>query len=81
MNRAPFEAFVVDNPRLFDVLSAPALMESASTTAEALAILQGVRPSVEESLQTIRTTLRQVQPPLDKDIVVRMEAALSDSLI
>ena len=80
MNRAPFEAFVVDNPQLFEVLSTPAVMEAAETPAAALGALNALRGNVEGALNAVRTTLRTSQPPLDKDVVVRMERLLQDSL-
>ena len=43
-------------------------------------ILAALRGHVEGALNAVRTTLRTSQPPLDKDVVVRMERLLQDSL-
>jgi hypothetical protein len=81
MNRAPFEAFAVDIPGLFHVLSLPAQMEAAATPSAALGVLAGAQGHVQSALEALRTTMRTSQPPLDKDVVVRMERLLQDSLV
>ena len=81
MNRAPFEAFAVDIPGLFHALSTPARMEAAATPADALASLAALTGHVEDALNSVRTTMRNSQPPLDRDVVVRMERLLQDSLV
>ena len=81
MNRAPFEAFPVDVPALMHILGVPASAERKGAGAEgALAAFDSVPRSVDEALAEVRGTLRHSDPPLDKDVVVRMEGLLSDSL-
>jgi hypothetical protein len=80
MNRAPFEGFVVDNPGLFRVLGTPARMEKAATTEGAQAELEALQGSMEAALNSVRTTMRNAQPALDQDVVVRMERYLQDGL-
>jgi hypothetical protein len=70
----------VDIPGLFSALSTPAVMEAAATPEAALSALQGLKGHVMDALNSVRTTMRNSQPPLDKDVVVRMEHLLQDSL-
>jgi hypothetical protein len=80
MNRAPFEAFPVDVPALMRILGTPAAMERAGAGAGgALEALEAVPRSLDEALGEVRGTLRHSEPPLDKDVVVRMEGLLQDA--
>jgi len=80
MNRAPFEAFAVDVPGLFEVLGAPARADAACSAAAALAELAGLRAAAEAALAQVRSALRGAQPRVDEDVVARMEALLADAL-
>ena len=71
---------MVDNPSLFKVLGTPALMEKATTPASALEELSKLQGSMESALHSARTTMRHSQPPLDLDVIVRMERLLQDGL-
>ena len=80
MNRAPFEAFPVDVPALMSILGAPAQAERRGAgAAGALAALEAVPRGVDEALAEVRA-LRRSNPPLDKDVIVRMEGLLTDAL-
>ena len=70
----------MDNPGLFKTLSTPALMEKAVNTEAALEELLKLQGAMESALHSVRTTMRNSQPPLDLDVVTRMERLLEDGL-